>query len=247
MKKMYVFISSILMVSALTIEPIHARGTSSQSQGSQPTSGTQSSQATGRGSGSGDQQKSRGKEKGSSTGEKVGEDTPSAGTDTDQRGTTAAKTPGRSSAGALSGIDRTFMADAMEGNRAEAALAALAQKKAGSDAVRELAQLIQRDHQDANDKLASIAGAAGAADNPTTSTPEHKQLQDRLSRLDGAAFDAAYTAEMVKDHEKDIAKYQKASAELKNPELKAYIADTLPHLKQHLEKARAAQSQSTSR
>jgi putative membrane protein len=245
MKKTHMFMSSGLVVAVLTIGPVQAQSSSGQSQGSQPPSGTQSGQSTGR-SGSADQQKNRGGEKVTSSGEKLGEDVPSAGTDTDQRGRTAAQQSGKSAAGALSGPDRTFLADAMEGNHAEVALAEMAQKKAASQAVRELASMIQRDHQQANDKLTSIAGKIGAAENPTALKPEHKQLQDRLSRLEGAAFDSAYAAEMVKEHQKDIAKYEKASGQLQQAELKAYATQTLPHLKQHLEKSRAAQSQSQS-
>jgi len=122
----------------------------------------------------------------------------------------------------------------------------MAQSKADSQAVRDLAKTIQQDHQKANEKLTSIAGKLGAADNAVALKPEHKQLQDRLSKLNGASFDAAYASEMVKDHEKDVAKYQKASQELHDAQLKAYATETLPSLKQHLEMSRSAQSHASS-
>jgi putative membrane protein len=144
-------------------------------------------------------------------------------------------------AGALNAQDRQFLTEALEGNRAETELAKLAEQKATSQPVRELAQTLQTDHARANDTLESIAGKVGVPAEPAMK-PKHKQLQDRLSRLEGDAFDRAYASEMVKDHEKDIARYEKASRQLQNAELKAYASETLPHLKQHLELARSAQN-----
>jgi putative membrane protein len=259
MKKTLTFINSSVIVAALTIAPAAAQSTSGQGgagqtgstqsgsgQSSQPKSGTQSGQTTGSGSGGDTRQQDKNRDKVTSYGEKVGEDVPSAGTQTDQRGRTAAKGADASTPGTLAGPDRTFLTDAMEGNRAEVELAQLAQRKADSQAVRDLAKTIQQDHEQANQKLKSIAGKVDAADNAPNLKPEHKQLSDRLSKLDGAAFDQAYASEMVKDHQKDIAKYEKASRQLQQPELKSYATETLPNLKHHLEMARSAQSQVSS-
>lgn len=241
MKRTYMLMNSGLLVAALAVAPGFAQSTSSQTP-SRPQSG----QAADQGSDKGGDQKQRPKDKYSSTGEKVGEDTPSAGTDTDQRGTTAARGADSKAPGALSAVDRTFMIDAMEGNRAEVALAELAQKKATHESVRELAAMIQRHHEQANDKLKSIAADIDAGTNPTDLKPEHKQAEEKLSRLDERAFDAAYASEMVKEHQKDIAKYEKAAGQLQQAQLKAYARETLPHLKEHLEKARAAQRATSS-
>jgi len=222
MKKSLTFINSSLIVAALTIAPAAAQSTAGQS-GSGQTGSSQSS------SGQTSQPKS-GTQSGQTTGS-------GSGGDTRQQDKTA---------GSLAAPDRTFLTDAMEGNRAEVELAQLAQRKADSQAVRDLAKAIQQDHEQANQKLKSIAGTVGAADNAPNLKPEHKQLSDRLSKLDGAAFDNAYASEMVKDHQKDIAKYEKASQQLHHPELKSYATETLPNLKHHLEMARSAQSQASS-
>lgn len=182
----------------------------------------------------------RERDKVTSYGAKVGEDVPAAGTQTDQRGRTASK-GGADTPGTLKGPDRAFLAEAMRGNRAEVELARLAQQKADSQAVRDLAKAIETDHQQANERLQSIAASVGAADNTTELEPKHRQLQDRLSRLDAAAFDKAYASEMVKDHQKDIRTYEKASRQVQHADLKAYATETLPKLKQHLEQARAVQ------
>ena len=225
MTKASTFIYGSVIVAALTAAPLAAQSTSGQAR----------PQA--------EQDKNR--DKVTSTGEKVGEDVPAAGTQTDQRGRTAAD-GAKVGTGALQGADHAFLVDAMQGNRAEVALAKMAQSKADSEAVRNLAKTLEEHHQKANDKLTSIASKVGASDNATAPKPEHKQLQERLSRLEAAAFDNAYASEMVKEHEKDIAKYQKASQQLQHAELKAYATETLPTLKQHLEQARTALSQVSS-
>lgn len=238
MKRTYMFLNSGLLVAALAVVPTFAQSTSVQTP-SRPQRG----QTTDQGS---DKEGQHPKEKVSSTGQRVGQDTPSAGTDTDQRGTTAAREAGNETPGALNAVDRTFMIEAMEGNRAEVSLAELAQKKAAHEAVRELAAMIRQHHEQANDKLKSIAGDVNAGSNATDLKPEHKQAQDKLSRLEERAFDAAYASEMVKEHQKDIAKYEKAAGQLQQAQLKAYARETLPHLKEHLEKARAAQKATSS-
>jgi putative membrane protein len=41
---------------------------------------------------------------------------------------------------------------------------------------------------------------------------------------------------MVKDHEKDIAEFEKADKMVKNEDLKKFIEDSIPMMKDHLEK-----------
>ena len=217
MKKIYRFLTCASLVAGLTASPAFTQTPSPSERGA------------------GQEARQRERDKTTSSGETVGGDVPSQGT----QAAPADKNAGQ--AGSFSGHDREFLTEALEGNHAEAELAKLAAQKATSQPVRELAQTLQKDHEQANAKLQSIAGGAGSASPPSV-TPQHKQLQDRLSRLEGEAFDRAYAMEMVKDHEKDIAKYEKASKQLKHAELKAYASETLPHLKRHLEMARNAQN-----
>jgi putative membrane protein len=238
MRNIHQFTGRGLIVAALTVIPAMTDATPGSTQ--TPPAGASSGQGT---AGSTAQRERDSTQKRSSDGEPVGDDVPSQGTQTDQRGTTAAPNA-PDAVGQLSAADRTFLLDALEGNKAEVELATMAMQKASSGNVKELARTIEQDHTEANTKLKSIAGKAGAADNEPALKPAHKQLQDRLAKLEGQAFDQAYAAEMVKEHEKDVAKYEKASKQLSHSGLKAYASETLPHLKQHLEKARQA---STSR
>ena len=59
---------------------------------------------------------------------------------------------------------------------------------------------------------------------------------------DGDSFDAAYTAQQVKENEDAIALFQKEGAASDVPEIKALVDETLPKLEERLQKARALAS-----
>jgi putative membrane protein len=91
------------------------------------------------------------------------------------------------------------------------------------------------DHSKINDNLKEVAGKMNVQ-LPSTISKKHKMVMDKLSALSGAAFDTAYVKEMVKDHKMDVAEFEKADKEVKNPDLKSFIDDSLPTLKDHLAK-----------
>jgi putative membrane protein len=67
---------------------------------------------------------------------------------------------------------------------------------------------------------------------------KHQEMVNKLSALSGAEFDRKYMEEMVKDHEKDVAAFQRESTSGSDADLKAWAAKTLPTLREHLQLAR---------
>jgi putative membrane protein len=63
-------------------------------------------------------------------------------------------------------------------------------------------------------------------------------MQDKLSKMKGAAFDRAYMAHMVTAHQQAVALFQKETSGGKDPEAKAWAAKILPTLQEHLKMAR---------
>jgi putative membrane protein len=63
---------------------------------------------------------------------------------------------------------------------------------------------------------------------------KHQEEADRLAKLQGASFDRAYIQHMLKDHEEDVQLFSTQAKQGKDPELKAFAADTLPTLEEHL-------------
>ncbi len=136
--------------------------------------------------------------------------------------------------------DRTFLMTAGQGGYAEVELAKLASKKAMSDEVKKLAQHIEKDHTANNQELKSLATAKNVI-LPTTLDMEHQQLYDGLDKLEGAAFDKAYTTAMVDGHRKMIALFEGASVS-KDANVKAFAEKTLPTLREHLKVSQQAQA-----
>jgi predicted outer membrane protein len=63
-----------------------------------------------------------------------------------------------------------------------------------------------------------------------------------LDSLSGADFDRTFASHMIMGHEKAIRKFEDASANLTDPDLKKYADKTLPTLREHLQMAQELQS-----
>jgi putative membrane protein len=76
---------------------------------------------------------------------------------------------------------------------------------------------------------------AGARDIVAGARKAHaQQVYDQMSSLSGKAFDDAFTTHMVQSHTKSVAKFEKASSDLEDGELKQFVESTLPALREHL-------------
>jgi putative membrane protein len=65
----------------------------------------------------------------------------------------------------------------------------------------------------------------------------------RLSSLNGAAFDAAFAKEMTADHEMTVSKFEMAEKSAADADIKTFISKTLPSLRAHLNTARSLSTQ----
>jgi putative membrane protein len=145
------------------------------------------------------------------------------------------------SGGALaqSRADQKFIKEAIEGNLAEVQMGQLAQKNGASQGVKDFGQMLAADHAQANTRATSVASALKVTP-PTEPNAKQKREYNKLSKLNGAAFDKAFAAGMVTDHKKDIAAFKKAQSS-KEPNVAAFASETLPTLQKHLEAAQSLQ------
>ena len=105
--------------------------------------------------------------------------------------------------------DKTFASKAAAGGLAEVDLGRLAEQNAGSANVKAFAQRMVTDHTQANQELMAIANKAGL-DLPSTPDDELKSVMSKLKGEKGPAFDkGVYVGEMVQDHQKDVAEFEK--------------------------------------
>jgi putative membrane protein len=139
---------------------------------------------------------------------------------------------GKQSAG-IGDTDTTFVQKAAQGGIAEVELGQLAAQKASSEDVKKFGQKMVDDHSKANDELKQLA-AQEHIDLPQQMTAKDKATKARLEKLSGARFDRVYMYNIVKDHEKDVAEFERESQMAKDPALKGFAQQTLPTLREHL-------------
>ena len=135
--------------------------------------------------------------------------------------------------GARRADDARFAREAAMGGMLEVELGKLAVQKGSNDKVKQFGQRMIDDHSKGGDELKGIA----AKDNitlPTELDARHRAMVDRFSNMSGTAFDRAYMRDMLRDHQTDIADFQKEANNGSNPDLKSWATTTLPTLREHL-------------
>jgi putative membrane protein len=133
--------------------------------------------------------------------------------------------------------DSSFIKEASQGGMAEIELGKLAADKAQNADLKQYGQHLQQDHTKANQELAQIAQRSGVTLPAELNHKENREA-DKLQEKTGAEFDKAFAEYAIKDHEKDIDRYQKALRDTKDADLRAWIEKNLPVLQQHLQMAR---------
>ena len=159
-------------------------------------------------------------------------------TSTDMTGTTSTTSTG--TVATMSDADKTFVMKAANGGMMEVAAGQNASTNATNADVKTFGQRMVTDHSKANDELKQLATTKGLA-LPSTMDAEHQKKVDDVAKKKGKAFDKAYMDMMVKDHEEDVAEFQKESTSAQDPDLKAWVTKTLPTLQDHLKMAKETQ------
>ncbi|MDP9007578.1 MAG: DUF4142 domain-containing protein [Pseudomonadota bacterium] len=131
--------------------------------------------------------------------------------------------------------DATFYKHAAEGGLAEVELGKLAQQKSQNQSVKEFGAMMVKDHSAANDKLKSVAVSKNIT-LPTSPSIGQMATKAKLEVLSGQTFDRSYIKGMIKDHQEDIAEFNKEASAGRDPDAKAYARATLPTLKAHLKR-----------
>jgi putative membrane protein len=125
----------------------------------------------------------------------------------------------------LSAKDKMFIKHAYHGGMKEVAMGEMAQKDATSDDVKKVGEKIASDHKDANKEVMDLAEKKGLT------------LSGEAPKMKKYPGDKEYLMAMQKDHEKDIAAFEKEandSGTKEDADVKAWAAKTLPTLKDHL-------------
>jgi putative membrane protein len=150
-----------------------------------------------------------------------------------QPGTGTRNTPTRKD-DKISRGDRKFIEEAASSGMFEVQVAQLAASKATDPNVKSFASMLVDQHTAANNELVKIANAR-SVELPAAPKRALRRDIEKLGKKNGAEFDRDFVRNVgIKAHEKDIKLFQKASKDVKDAELKAFVDKTLPVLKEHL-------------
>jgi len=135
--------------------------------------------------------------------------------------------------------DQQFVTAAAGNGRYEVQASRLAMYRAASPQVRNYAQMLVDHHTRAGNELMDLARDRGMRLPGVLPRGKHARL-DRLASATGDEFDRMYVRLVgIEDHQADIALFERASRELRDPELRAWANKTLPTLRSHLDAARS--------
>lgn len=141
----------------------------------------------------------------------------------------------------LSKQDQQALSRLAQGDRAEIAAGRLALKKGDSAEVKQYAQHMVTEHTRMLQQGSQLAKSKGAKA-PAGPGAKHQAALKKLEKMSGAAFDRAYVAQMVQDHQEALGLAQKTAAGAKDAELKAHASQGVTHIKQHLDQAQQLQA-----
>jgi putative membrane protein len=153
--------------------------------------------------------------------------TPAPGTKHEEKAT--AKTDKSSEKSSVSMKDRAFMRDAAKGGMMEVAMGRMAEQNASNADVKKFGAHMVADHGKANSELKSLAKSKGV------DLPAEKDAGKWKSDKD-------YVDMMVKDHEKDLADFEKEAKDGSDAAVKRFAAKTSSVIRKHLEMVKDLQA-----
>jgi len=177
-------------------------------------------------------------DKGASASASVSADHSSSSADrnSDRSSSASATTGHYDSNSKLSHADSSFIKEAAQGGLMEVKMGQTAKDHGSNADVKSYGEMLVKDHTKANDKLSSLAAQKGV-NLAKEIEPKHASMMKDIENKQGSDFDRAFIQDAVKDHRKDIAKFEKASRDLQDPELRSFAMETLPTLRNHLQEA----------
>jgi putative membrane protein len=134
--------------------------------------------------------------------------------------------------------DQEFVVKAISAGLMEVKLGEMAVQKASDPSVKEFAQRMVNDHGQVNSELQALAARKNITI-PATPGKEEQEDINKLNEKSSREFTRDYMKLMVDDHKDAVDKFEKAASECKDPDIQAFAARHLEHLKGHLETARS--------
>jgi putative membrane protein len=130
-----------------------------------------------------------------------------------------------------------FLGAAIQDGRAEIQMSNLALQKSGNPDVKSFAQRMVKDHTAINNKVEALAKSKNIA-LPKGISAKQKAAYEQVNKSSGTRFDEAFMVHMVSNHETAVKDFTGQASSATDPDVKAFAAETLKTLKEHLQLAR---------
>ena len=128
--------------------------------------------------------------------------------------------------------DSLFAVTAADGGMTEVVFAQIGAKKATNPELKKFSEHMIEEHTKVNNQLKELAAKKGIA-LPTAITPGHQFCSQNLMGLSGEEFDCAYALSQMILHMDTVAVFEAEAERGQDPDVKAFAAKTLPHIKGH--------------
>ena len=137
--------------------------------------------------------------------------------------------------------DADFVAETVAANYAEISLAKLATQKSDNPQIKEIAQLLEKEHGKLLEDLQTFASLK-AITVPSEEKDEAKRKIEDLTKEENVKdFNKEWCKTMVDQHEKNIKEFESRLEKTEDADLKILIDQKLPDLRAHLDKVKACE------
>jgi putative membrane protein len=130
--------------------------------------------------------------------------------------------------------DAQFLVNAAEINLEEVNMGKLAATQGMTKEVRDLGDMMTREHQKAYDDLTALAKKKNISI-PAAASDEAQKKYNNLSEKRGSDFDKDFCDAMVSGHKDAIDKFEHAAKESTDPDIQTWATNMLPALRTHLD------------
>lgn len=137
----------------------------------------------------------------------------------------------------VSEMDAQFLKEVQEINQEEIMLGQLAQSNATAADTKDLGKMMEESHTRCENELNDLVTKKSVV-LMAVSTDNAMDAQKKLSDKTGMDFDKKYCDMMIDGHKKAIEKFEKASTECNDADVKAFAMNILPQLREHLDHAK---------
>ncbi|MBA3318081.1 MAG: DUF4142 domain-containing protein [Gemmatimonadales bacterium] len=152
----------------------------------------------------------------------------------------------RNNRGTLRAEDRAFVQNVLQNHLMHIRLAERAQREAKSDEIRRLAERLEDDYEEWQERWEDLADRY-RVEKPAHLGRLHGEKVERLERASKRNFDRTYAAIVAENLESVVPYFEKEGQAVRSPAVRRLVNDELPVIREYLARARRLEKQASGR